>query len=205
MQLPSHEDDWADALGFYQRNLRAGAERLLLPMARQLRVIEQAERIADLRNRPDLQGEVGHWHASAGHAPRRFALLTLERVAIALDALESFGSGDPTDGFGIVLFATEEIARSHAYMTAMTHARDEHVRRGADGRRLIGATARERVRKAAQRHQGKVTREAAAIEIAEEVGRSPATVRRMLTSLFPGARWSAPGTDEGPTDDEPVA
>lgn len=71
-------------------------------------------------------------------------------------------------------------------LSAMTSFR---VRIGANARREIGEQTRQRVRAAASAYQH-LSRERAAAEIADKVGKSPATVRRMLSEIFPGDTWN---------------
>jgi hypothetical protein len=96
--------------------------------------------------------------------------------------------------------AAQWIPYAYGYLCALADAREEVVRQGANGRRLIGATTRERIRQAAEPHRGNISREVAAPLIAEEVGKSAATVRRMLSELYPGSNWvgrkSNESTDE---------
>ena len=66
--------------------------------------------------------------------------------------------------------------------------RHETVARASNGRRLIGATSRAKVAKAADglRHFSK---EKAATEMADKVILDPGTIRRYLSELFPGDKW----------------
>jgi hypothetical protein len=63
-----------------------------------------------------------------------------------------------------------------------------NVRRASNGRRLIGATSRAKVQKAAQafRH---LSRSNASYEMAELVNLDAGTIKRYLTELFPGDKW----------------
>jgi len=72
--------------------------------------------------------------------------------------------------------------------TALQDERDAQVRRAAQGRRLIGASTRERVRAAAEQHRH-LTKGEAAFEIAEEIAMSPDRVRKLLSEIFPGPEW----------------
>jgi hypothetical protein len=64
-----------------------------------------------------------------------------------------------------------------------------NINRAANGRRLIGATSREKVRTAAQKFKH-LSKESAAPNIADSVGLSAGTVRRYLSELFPGDKWT---------------
>ncbi len=79
-----------------------------------------------------------------------------------------------------------------AYLLGLKHSEAEisanNVRRAANGRRLIGATSRAKVAKSAQAFKH-LSKEKAAIEIADKVQLDPGTVRRYLSELFPGDKW----------------
>jgi hypothetical protein len=66
--------------------------------------------------------------------------------------------------------------------------RASRVARASNGRRLIGASSREKVAGAAQVYRH-LSREKAAMEIANDVNLSSGTVRRYLSELFPGDKW----------------
>ena len=60
--------------------------------------------------------------------------------------------------------------------------------RAANGRRLIGATTRNRVRAEAAKRMH-LTKGAAAYEIGSAINLSPDRVRKLLSELFPGDSW----------------
>lgn len=62
------------------------------------------------------------------------------------------------------------------------------VRKAANGRRLIGASTRERVAKEAEALRHK-TKDDASYEIAKIIGKGNGTVKRYLTELYPGDKW----------------
>lgn len=82
---------------------------------------------------------------------------------------------------------------AEAYRLGRKHGEQElhskNQRRATDGRRLIGATSRDKVRKASSdfRH---LSKESAAPLIAEVVRLSPATVRRYLSEMYPSDKWN---------------
>ncbi|MCR6480582.1 hypothetical protein NU688_30820 [Variovorax sp. ZS18.2.2] len=72
----------------------------------------------------------------------------------------------------------------------LSEARLEGARRAAQGRRLIGASTRERVRLEAEKHKH-LTKGAAALAISERVQLSVDRVRRLLSELYPRGDWVA--------------
>lgn len=68
-----------------------------------------------------------------------------------------------------------------------------NVKRAANGRRLIGATTREKVRLEAIKHRHK-SKEQAAADMAEDVNLSIGHVKRLLSDLFPGDSWKTDKT-----------
>lgn len=75
--------------------------------------------------------------------------------------------------------------RHNAKLTGLDNAR-----RAANGRRLIGATTRESVKREAAKHMH-LNKGAAAYEIASKINLSPDRVRKLLSQLFPGDSWAA--------------
>ncbi len=63
-----------------------------------------------------------------------------------------------------------------------------NVKRAANGRRLIGATTREKVRLEAIKHRHK-SKEQAAADMAANVNLSIGHIKRLLSDLFPGDSW----------------
>ncbi len=74
------------------------------------------------------------------------------------------------------------------YLTALAAVNSFRVKRGAKSRRVQGDATRERVKLAARRFNH-LSRESAAVHIADEIGKSSGTIRRLLTELFPGDEW----------------
>ncbi|MEJ8821515.1 hypothetical protein WKW80_05625 [Variovorax humicola] len=62
----------------------------------------------------------------------------------------------------------------------------------AEERRRIGAKVSAKIAELAEPLRGKKSKETAAILIASAIGKSPATVRRKLSELFPKEAWKAP-------------
>jgi len=89
---------------------------------------------------------------------------------------------------------------TYGYLSALIDTRNDTSRKGANGRWLIGATVREKVRKEAAQFRGKGSKGRAAEAIAEIVGKSPDQVRRMLTGMLPGDAWETEEHDDKSTD-----
>lgn len=67
----------------------------------------------------------------------------------------------------------------------------------ADKRKTLGDVTKERVKSAAQKYRN-LTKEQAAPLLAAEVHLSPGTVRRYLSTLFPGKAWEASADSSQP-------
>ena len=76
------------------------------------------------------------------------------------------------------------------YLDGLQDARDRAHAEAAKSRRKIGASKRERVRQLAEPHRGLMSKEKAAFDIAESIGASPGSIKKMLTELFPGSDWT---------------
>lgn len=180
------------------RVLRQEFDERLIPLARRCGVIRPSEGRKELRQA---------WYRGApseGAAlhPREVAAYNLGMVEVYLTLARSLSveghetlDDDAPDPDSLVHDAALWIPHLHGYLTALLDLKAENVRRGANGRRLIGATSRERVRSAALPHRGLMSRDEAAFRISPLVGKSPATIRKMLSALFPGKRWDEPEAD----------
>ena len=83
----------------------------------------------------------------------------------------------------------EEFApRLMGYLEAMSDVSQQNVERGAAGRREIGEQTVNKVKELAPKFMH-LPKDAAASKISEEIGKSPSTVRRLLSDLFPGGAW----------------
>lgn len=86
--------------------------------------------------------------------------------------------------------ARESYFLASGYMMAIVHLRRQQSSQGAKGRRKIGARTRSQVIDAAKTYLGKSSKEAAAVKIAQSIGKSSGAVRKLLSEIFPGDKWS---------------
>ncbi len=94
----------------------------------------------------------------------------------------------------IMVFKHAGTARG--YMQALQDSKQATSRRGAAGRRLIGATTRERTREEAVKIREKISRSEAAQRIADSIGKDRGTVLRLLSKMFRGQQWEERNRDE---------
>ena len=85
---------------------------------------------------------------------------------------------------------TFALAYKDGYLEGRNHANQARVRKAANGRKLIGETTRSKVRISAQSYMH-LPKEDAAYSIASDVQKSTATVRKLLSKMFPGDKWGA--------------
>lgn len=108
------------------------------------------------------------------------------------DESESFGEGWLRRELFINWVEKSSNAYAVAYRLGKTHAAVEinvnNAKRATNGRRLIGATSREKVRLEAA-NQMHLSKERAAAAMASIVNLDPGTIRRYLSELFPGNTW----------------
>ncbi|MNV12914.1 hypothetical protein D3C71_1035390 [compost metagenome] len=74
------------------------------------------------------------------------------------------------------------------YLAALHATNSFRVKRGAQSRRAQGDVTRDRVKLVAKQYTH-LSRESAAFQIADVVGKSSGTIRRLLSELFPGEEW----------------
>ena len=194
--LPIKPDSASD-----RAKVRAEVEEVLLPMARELRLVGQADGVDHLssmlfnlnRARFASEGDV------PADNPGDWALFQLCTVSLGVVFIEVAYNKNP-EGNGYLdqmfHFVVVKVHYVRGYLRAMLDTRAANSRRGANGRRLIGATTREKARTAAEQFRGKHSRESAAPMVAELIGKSPAHVRKLLSELFPGDAWRADECDE---------
>lgn len=98
------------------------------------------------------------------------------------------------------LYATfEEFApQLGGYFAAIQDFSRHNAQRGAAGRRELGAQTMNKVKEVAPKFMH-LSKDSAAALIAQEIGRSASTVRKLLSDMFPGPAWGVESLD--PTHD----
>lgn len=123
-------------------------------------------------------------------------VLSQKMVFDVLSEFTNFNSNDP--GYKEAIFLTwaskSPNVFADAYRLGYRHslklARIDNARRAANGRRLIGSTTRENVKREAVKLMH-LKKGPAAYEIASKINLSPDRVRKLLSELFPGDSWVA--------------
>ena len=123
-------------------------------------------------------------------------VLSQKMVFDVLSEVADFNSNNP--GYMEAIFLTWvskspnvfAAAYKMGYRQSLKFARIDNARRATNGRRLIGATTRENVKKEAAKHMH-LNKGAAAYEISSKINLSPDRVRKLLSELFPGDSWVA--------------
>jgi hypothetical protein len=187
--------------------IRKEVESFLIPLARIARVVAPSQGFNELVQlyRPEDPSFGTHPSSQA----KEFALDSLTTAAAWIALAEKLQRGEiafePSDEYElekdepdwkvVTSAAAGLTAHTFGYLSALVDSRNDIARRGSDGRRLIGATTRERVRNAAADHRGKLTKDAASVLISDLIGKSIGHVRRVLTKEFPGDSWGNPESD----------
>ena len=168
----------------------------LMPLARNLRIVVKSETLDCIIQRM-LSGnfEVPEIDPARPDPKKMAAVAFWGLMSGFLLAAESrlFGEGDSEFMLGTI----QRLPEVKGYMRAMVDIQAHRAGSGADARRAIGADKKAKVWLAAQKFRGHRSKEQAAPLIAEKVGLSPATVRRMIIQMFPGQRWAALDADPG--------
>ena len=76
-----------------------------------------------------------------------------------------------------------------AYLVAVQDVRRARSAPATAGRKMKGEKTRQKIEQAANPLKGKISKEQAAVQISEQLSLSPATVRKILMEIFPGATW----------------
>lgn len=171
-------------------------------MARELRLIAPAdgvEQLVALWLQSGTEGRATSDGNEPYRSPTEWALGNLYAVAVGVVFIEEAHRKQPAGNPFLEQISNGVAAKVKyvsGYLRAMLDMRAANSRRGANGRRLIGTTTREKARAAAEQFRGKHSRESAAPMVAELIGKSPATVRKLLSELFPGEAWRDQDCDE---------
>jgi len=174
--------------------LRREFDERLLPLAKLTGVIRAPNWIHDAwriyLNSADEQTSM--------RDPREVAAYYLGMVDSCLRAAQVLSEQDEPepelDWEGLLHDAAVWIPYLFGYLASLRDFRAQTIRRGANGRKLIGANTRARAMQAAEKHRGLMPKDDAAPLIASEIGKSTGTVRKLLAKLFPGDEWYLGGT-----------
>ena len=168
----------------------------ILPLAKKRRLIAgDLTRVAFGKKSLDTLmanlGETSDWTSSESfRLVARELMPQLYLAASGLHLLRTTASNSHTEWRKAKLIAS--VHWCHGYLTAVENQGLESSRHGAEGRRRIGATSKEKVRDAAAVHRAAgISKEKAALDIAQDVSLSPSTIRKLLSELFPGSKWKS--------------
>ena len=189
----------------YWAEARQGIEEHLMPLAKQTKCIPAGATLESLRSR------VRRFERDDPKREAALQLVLLAEVCAKGDSLAGLRAGVqsilqkyPESKHGEVLATVDEavvpgheqLVQLHervsvqlsGYLAALASANSFRVKRGAKVRRTQGDATRERV-KAASSEYRHLPRDTASVHISEAVGKSPGTIRRLLSELFPGEQW----------------
>lgn len=185
---------------------------VLFPLAQAAGVLGKSDSFEALCRRIDARQLSPLWESTRGpRSAKEQGLMKLELAlllwrlanidpstidpALIASAPAGWMESIPADPTPVSTSVHHCIIETAGFLRALDHVREDTVRRGANGRRLIGAASREKVRKEAQERRGRMSKERAAGEIGGLVSLSPATVRRLLSQIHPGDDWDSPKMD----------
>jgi hypothetical protein len=156
----------------------------LLPLAKSLRLCEDTDTLATLLAKGELMPK-------SKDSVRSWALwLFFGSVALIYKVKEPAAESDDAEQLIDARMASTWCAHCQGFLMGMRESSLEAIRRGAAGRRLIGASTREKIRREALKLTPPgLSKEKAAFQIADSVQLSSGTVRRLLSELFPGSSW----------------
>lgn len=181
----------------------------LIPLAIATGVIDSGVSFADLVARyrlsdPDF-GTFAHSSAKEIAADNLVTAAAWIHFAVRMSEgtyyADSIGVEDRLEWVELAHPAASMTAHTFGYLRALMDSRMDSGRRATNGRRLLGATTRERVRKAAMRHLGTGrSKEEVAALIATSVGKSFGHVLKTLIKEFPGDKWNRPPGPDASVD-----
>lgn len=167
---------------------------MAVPLAIRLRVLSPTRTIADLEATPTIAAEVPTSTDPKGLA--RMYLRSLAKNLATLRRLQTAQTPILSDCLSLMFLIESQQSCVAGILAGIDSTGRRTTSAGAEGRRKIGEGTRERVRLAAAHLRGRVSKEEAAAQIAKTVGKGAATVRRHLSSLFPGDSWRSTRSDE---------
>lgn len=190
----------SDEFAPYWASARASIESTLMPLARKTRCLPQGATFESVRlripkfDRDDPKREVVDSIALLSLLCAKGDVLvqlrsklahTLKEHEAAIALVDETLKGSHEELVSLCDHLRLQLA---GYLAAINATNAFRVSRGAKVRRTQGNATRDRVKSVARRYTH-LSRESAAVQIAEEIGKSSGTVRRLLSELFPGDQW----------------
>ena len=156
-------------------------------LAIRLGVLPPGRTIADLAAAPSLETQI-----PKSTDPKGLARMYMRSLAKNLSMLKRLHHEDApvmSNCLGLMFLVGAQQNCVAGILASIDSTGRRTASAGAEGRRKIGANTRERVRIAAEGLRGRMSKEDAAVQIASSIGKGAATVRRILSSTFPGDSW----------------
>jgi hypothetical protein len=161
----------------------------LLPLARRLRVVPRDESLESIVLRM-LDGNFEIPEADPEHpVPKKLAAIAFWGMlsGLLIGAMQRESQQNDDEQVRRTIGLLPEV---RGYLRAMCDVQGLRTNSGAVGRRKVGEASKVKVMAAVQPYLGRISKEQAAHIICEQVHMSSATVRVMLTKLYPGEAWS---------------
>ncbi|MDE2396268.1 MAG: hypothetical protein KGM91_12595 [Burkholderiales bacterium] len=170
---------------------KAAIKTTLIPLAHETRVIKKSdgpqellERFWELRE-DDLEPQ----------EPKEIAAMNVITTVGLIQLASNLFRMDKNSEWGKLLVESGRLTNHvYGYLCALRDVQRATVRRGANGRKLIGATTRSRIRTAAHEvlsGNPELSKDQAASLIGNRVGKAPSTVRGLLSKIFSADEWEA--------------
>ena len=161
-------------------------------MAVRLAIIDAGTTCEDIEGWPEASDQVPSMQTEDGR--KSLAALYLMSVAKNLRSIRNMHMAKrPVDvqQLQVIAILSEQRGCLAGVLAAIAVGINQTVRRGASGRKKQGDATRARVQQMADGLRGRMSKEVAAVKVAEAVGKSTSTVRRLLSELYPGTSWAA--------------
>ncbi|MDE2395489.1 MAG: hypothetical protein KGM91_08610, partial [Burkholderiales bacterium] len=171
--------------------MKAAIKTSLIPLAHETRVLQKSDGPQELLEifwglrTDDLEPQ----------EPKQIAAMNVITVVGLVQLASNLFRMDKDSEWGTFLVECRRLTNhAYGYLCALRDVQRATVRRGADGRRSIGDTTKKRIRVAAHEvlsDNPDLSKERAAPIIGNLVGKSPSTVRGLLSKMFSAEEWEA--------------
>lgn len=163
-----------------------------MPMAVRLAVIEAGTSSEDIEGWPDEPAQAPTMQTEDGRKGlAALYLMCLTKNLGYIRAAHTERLPVSTEQLQAIAVLCEQRGCLAGLFAAIAVGINQTTRRGASARKKQGDETRARIKQEAEPLRRRMSKEAAAVKVAQAVGKSTSTVRRLLTELYPSGAWRA--------------
>jgi hypothetical protein len=178
----------------YRRRIIDDAHKYLteeaLRMAVRLIIIKAGTTLGDIDGWPEVSDRVPSMQTQDGRkALAAVYLMTVTKNLASLVRMDMAKRPVDVNQLEVIACLSAQRGCLAGLLAAIAVGVNQTAARGAVGRRKQGDATKARVQLVADGLRGRMSKEAAAVKVAQTIGKSTSTVRRLLSELYPGTSW----------------